>query len=119
LTFAELCSELVKEPWNLTLADIGRLTVYQTKNIYFRPRDRFGRLIRVQTEDEVALPPEVIFRRVWKGRGLADAEIDERWKAHQAELASHAELMNAVLKCQEQQAKTQEQGQPTMPSVPA
>lgn len=37
MSFAEVCSALVKEPFNLTVPEIARLTDHQLQHVYFRP----------------------------------------------------------------------------------
>jgi hypothetical protein len=79
VSFEQLCAVLVKEPYNLTLAQIGQLTPYQVRNIYFRSPERDQpKPARVQTYRE-------IFWGIWKHRGLTEEQIAERWQRRQQE----------------------------------
>lgn len=69
-------SSLVKEPFNLSIEEIGRLTPYQVKNIFFRPKEADEPVGEFQSEKE-------LFWKVhadWKG--LTEDETQKLWDRH-------------------------------------
>jgi len=80
VTFAQVCQLLVREPFNLSFAQIADLTDYQIRAILFQhPADP------KPAPAGVYRPPEELFERVWRRRGLSDDEIAEKWRAQQAD----------------------------------
>ena len=78
VSFDRLCSVLVRDPFNLTLDEIGHLTPYQVRNIYFYDEKRDREPEKRQTYQE-------IFWAVWKRRGLKESQIEEQWRKYQEE----------------------------------
>lgn len=73
-----VCQILVREPFNLSFAEIADLTDYQISEILFQhPADEPTR----PAAEQVYLTPEQLFWRVWERRGLSEAEIAEKWRA--------------------------------------
>jgi hypothetical protein len=70
---------LVREPFNLTLQEIGRLTPYQARNIYFRGEERD------RSQPKRQQPYRDVFWAVWKRRGLKDHQIELQWQQYQRE----------------------------------
>lgn len=88
LTFAEVCEILVREPFCMSLAEIADLDPYQVHHIFFR--DKSKRLDRAGAASGAAAPMtpatyEQLFRRTWKARGYADADVDAKWQTYVAE----------------------------------
>lgn len=93
LTETEVYAELVHS--GVSLAEIAGLTDTQIKDLYFRPRDEFGRLKRNRkslSRSGVECPKSkhwkksasfmAMFRQVWTDRGLTPDQVQERWKAY-------------------------------------
>jgi len=68
----------VKEPFNLSMAEIAQLTDYQLLHIYFRP-DK-------QPPAREGKPYQQIFYETWRRRGLNQEQIREKWKEKQAKI---------------------------------
>lgn len=70
---------LTKDPFHLTLSQIGDLTPYQVRNILFRPEDTSklnipGSPFSKYTEEKDT------FWKVWKEwRGLSEEEVAAKW----------------------------------------
>lgn len=69
---AEVFAVLVREPFNLTVEQIGKLTPWQVKHIYFRKETKEqGR--RVQSHQE-------LFFAAWRQRGWKEKDIWKKWE---------------------------------------
>lgn len=90
LKFVEIAAELVHN--GLSLKELAGLTDLQICWLYFRPRDKYGRLKRKgrhratkvsapKTKDWQKQSYEGMYRHVWKERGLSDEQIAEKWQA--------------------------------------
>ena len=67
----------MREPFNLSFAQIAELTDYQISEILMKhPADE-----PAPGPEAVYLPPEELHYRVWAKRGLSDEEIAEKWRA--------------------------------------
>lgn len=74
------------EPFQLSLEQVGRLTLWQVNNLYFRPRDSRGRLRKPPGK-----PPESwedTVKEIWRRAGLDEVRIRQKWRAYAAALNS-------------------------------
>ena len=74
-----MCAVLVKEPFNLPIEKIERLTPYQVRHIYFRDTDRDRESVKPQKID-----PFEFFREQLARKGYTSVEIQRIWRARQA-----------------------------------
>lgn len=86
-SFAEVCSVLVKEPYNLSVDEIKKLTPYQVRHVFFREGDDdpASAGLPVLPGQSSGPSPREVFYKVWKDRGLSPAEIEIRWRDYQRE----------------------------------
>ena len=64
---------LVKEPFNLSIDQIKKLTPYQVKNLYFRPKTADEPVGQYQSAKEIFWKVQ----RDW--RGLSEEETQKLW----------------------------------------
>ncbi len=62
-------------PW-----EVGRLTPYQFRHVYGRPRDKEGRLAPVDGAGAGEAKVREAFVRAWRRRGLPPWRIAELWE---------------------------------------
>lgn len=67
---------LARAPYRLSLGEIGRLTPYQVRRIYFGQR---GKAASEPTSYRD------IFFAVWRRRGLLETRIEEKWRQRMTE----------------------------------
>ncbi len=89
-----LCAMLVKEPFNLTISEIGALTPYQIKNIYFRdadadqqapPPEGIPGLVEPSKRAPTSgkrMSPKDVFYSVGTARNMTTEQIDAAWPAY-------------------------------------
>lgn len=68
------------EPWCLTPAEIGKLTLVQVQELFFRPRDKSGNIRRDPDKIGVTLDPREDFIRVWRKWGLTRERAGDLWR---------------------------------------
>lgn len=93
--YAVLCGE----PWCYRPWEVGRLTLYQIKNILFAPRDEKGQVIRVPGElkalngERVPTPEEMLVVEMMHIRKVGETEakqlVAEELARLRAERESH------------------------------
>ena len=90
--YAGLIAKLTREPFCLTPAEVGRLTVRQLDIVYARdPSKPPRRMAVVNSEgvEEQAGPVQdykSLFYDIWRKRGLATEAIDVKWQEQQREI---------------------------------
>jgi hypothetical protein len=86
VSFDQVCAVLVKEPYNLTIAEIGKLTPYQLRHIFFRGQEE-------ERQEQPARPSyRDVFYEVWRRRGWKEAHIDAKWQEYLREQADGGQL---------------------------
>lgn len=84
MTFDFVCSVLCNEPYNLTVAEIARLTPRQVRLFYFCERDDKGR-VKIPRPKQKTAPPSIAdlqrrqFDLYWRKRGLRKDQRDRLW----------------------------------------
>ena len=76
MSFEEVCSYLVQEPYNLSIKQIANLTDRQITYIYFRPRKKSK---DVGFDGGGAAGYQASFIQVWASRGMPMEKIKEKW----------------------------------------
>lgn len=70
---------------NVTLEEAAGLTDYQIRWLFFRDRDKYGRLIRSPAltggikDRRVPVHYADMQKDVWRNRGLSEDEVQRRW----------------------------------------
>jgi hypothetical protein len=77
VSFDRVCSALVREPFNMTMAEIGKLTPYQVRNVYFRDEERDQPRV---AKSNVSY--KEIFWKTWQRRGLREHQIEVQWQEY-------------------------------------
>lgn len=67
------------EPWCFTPEQIGKLTLVQISEIYFRRRDKNGNITRDPDKVGQALSPRAAFVKEWRKWGLSKERALELW----------------------------------------
>ncbi len=70
----------------VTLAEIARMSDDQLAWVYFRKRDKYGRLVRkkqlygklVKRVNKTPLRWDLMFKKVWRDRGKSEAEVEAK-----------------------------------------
>jgi hypothetical protein len=77
----------------VTLAEIARLDDMQLAWVYFRKRDKYGRLVRkkrlygklVKRVNRSPLRWDQMFKETWRKRGKSEAEIEQKYRQYLAD----------------------------------
>lgn len=79
MSILELAATLCGEPWYLTPQQVGKLTMVQVQEVYFRHRDKNGAIRR--DPDRIADPksPRQEFIDRWARWGLSRERAAELW----------------------------------------
>jgi hypothetical protein len=85
MSFAELCAWLCRDPYRLSLAEIGRLDDYQIASVYGYPTDDQGRPLPSYPA-ETPTHQELAVRR-WFRAGLSRRRAQARYREWLAEQA--------------------------------
>ena len=87
LTDTEICAELVNK--GMSLKEYAGLTDRQIFHLYFRPRDKYGRLKRRRKRTYGKLVKihkpmrwDLMFKKVWLDRGLTPEQVEAKFKEH-------------------------------------
>jgi hypothetical protein len=86
---AEVISALVNEPYCLSIEEIGNLTPYQVRNLYFREKETpeseipwFFKSQPAPNEQPVDKEKELFWKVNKEWRNLPEEQVEALWKSH-------------------------------------